>query len=178
MALEDNIMKLIISNVRAAFVVVVVVLALSLPAVAQNEGQSLASQANDPTASLMSFQFQNYYSPNLHNTPGTSNVAQFRAAIPFQLWGMNHIARLTLPYVTKSANGRTGMSDATLFDLVTFDRSWGRFGVGAVALLPTGSDAVSAEKKMGDWPRHRVHGTPKVGPDRSVQSKPVYRCWR
>lgn len=109
-------------------------------------GQSLESAANDPTASLMSFQFQTFYSPNVYSTTRDANVLQFRAAIPFEAFGLNHIARLTVPYVTKSASGASGLGDTTLFDLAAFDRSWGRFGVGAVALMPTGASGVSAEQ--------------------------------
>jgi hypothetical protein len=113
---------------------------------AESGDQSLQSQASDPTASLMSFQFQNFYSPNRHNSTGSQNVAQFRAAIPYTLGNINNIARLTLPYVTNNAAGKSGLGDATLFNLATFDRSWGRFGVGVVALLPTGADGISADK--------------------------------
>lgn len=120
--------------------------AASAQDVAPSQGQSLSSQASDPTASLMSFQLQNFYSPNLHNTAADQNVLQFRAAIPFELGGINNIARLTIPFVTDSASGSTGLGDATVFNLLAFDRDWGRFGVGAVALLPTGADGVSAEK--------------------------------
>ncbi len=108
--------------------------------------QSLESQANDPTASLMSFQFQDFYVPNLYNSDGTQNTLQFRAAIPFTIGSVNNIARLTLPYVTTNAADNSGLGDATLFNLAAFDRSWGRFGVGVVALLPTGADGISAEK--------------------------------
>ncbi|WP_170337253.1 hypothetical protein [Ruegeria arenilitoris] len=113
---------------------------------AQETSESLQSAANDPTASIMSFQLQGFHSFNLHNSPEDSSLVQFRAAIPFTLGSTNHIARLTLPYVTDSATGQSGLSDTTLFDLITFDRRWGRFGVGAVALLPTGEDGLSAEK--------------------------------
>lgn len=108
--------------------------------------QSLESEASDPTASLMAFQLQNFYTPSLHNRSGSQNLLQFRAAIPFELGSTNHIARLTLPYVTHNSGGQTGFADSTLFNLTTFDREWGRFGVGAVALLPTGTDGLSAEK--------------------------------
>lgn len=60
--------------------------------------------------------------------------------------GTNNIARLTLPYVTENGDGETGLADTTLFNLVAFDRSWGRFGIGAVALLPTGDEGVGAGK--------------------------------
>ena len=118
-----------------------------LPAAAlAQEGQSLESQASDPTASLMSFQLQDFWSPTLHNSDGTLNIVQFRGAIPFTFGGVNNIARLTLPYVTESPSGETGLSDATIFNLAAFDQPWGRYGIGAVALLPTGTDGVSAEK--------------------------------
>lgn len=118
---------------------------LPTTAFSQNS-QSLESQASDPTASLMSFQTQDFWSPNLHNSSDGANVFQLRGAIPFTLGGVNNIARLTLPYVTENARGNSGLGDATLFNLAAFDRSWGRFGVGAVVLLPTGADGISAEK--------------------------------
>ncbi|WP_170825398.1 hypothetical protein [Ruegeria sp. HKCCA5426] len=132
-------MKLTLSWVIAGVLVPCVVLA-------QEKSESLQSAANDPTASIMSFQLQGFHSFDLHNSSEDSSLLQFRAAIPFTLGQTNHIARLTLPYVTDSPTGQAGLSDTTLFDLMTFDRRWGRFGVGAVALLPTGSDGLSADK--------------------------------
>ncbi|KAE9629935.1 hypothetical protein [Parasedimentitalea maritima] len=117
--------------------------------IAQEAGrndQSLEDAASDPTASLMSFQLQNFYTSNIHNSAASSNSVQFRAAVPFRLWSLNHIFRATLPYATETAAGRSGFGDITVFDLVTFDRTWGRFGVGGVALLPTGKTGLSAEK--------------------------------
>lgn len=109
--------------------------------------QKLGSAANDPTASITSFLFQDYYTYNFHNDPdATANLLQFRSAIPFSTGDLNHIFRVTIPYQTDTPSGGSGWSDITIFDLVTFDRSWGRFGVGAVALLPTGSSGLSAEK--------------------------------
>jgi hypothetical protein len=109
--------------------------------------ESLSQEANDPTAALMALQLQDSYSPSVHNTGGASqNFLQFRAAIPFELGGLQNIFRLTLPYFTDTPSGNTGVSDTVVFDLVTFDRSWGRFGVGAVGLIPTGAEGLSAEK--------------------------------
>ena len=105
-----------------------------------------------PLQSRVSFarrltQLQGYYTPNLHNADGSASLLQFRAAIPFEVGGYSNIARLTMPYVTHSATGETGLSDTTLSDLVTFTRPWGRFGFGAVALLPTGDEGIGA----GQW---------------------------
>lgn len=112
----------------------------------QAQTQSLESQASDPTASLMSFQLQNFYSPELHNSGESANIVQFRSAIPFEFLGVKNIARLTLPYATDTASGAEGFQDMTVFNLAAFDRPWGRFGAGVVALLPTGSSELSAEK--------------------------------
>ncbi|MEE4189157.1 MAG: hypothetical protein V2I76_12005, partial [Roseobacter sp.] len=90
------------------------------------QDQSLESKASDPTAALMSFQLQNFYALNLHKTPEDANTVQFWAAVPFSLGGINNIARLTLPAVTDSASGTTGLGEATLFNLAAFDRDWGR----------------------------------------------------
>jgi hypothetical protein len=110
-------------------------------------GDNLSQAANDPTAALTAYQLQNSYSPSVYGTGGASqNYLQFRAAIPFEIGGLQNIFRVTLPYFTDTPSGATGLTDMVLFDLVTFDRSWGRFGVGAVALVPTGTDGLSAEK--------------------------------
>ncbi len=109
-------------------------------------GENLSQAANDPTAPLMAFQLQDSYAPSVYGTDGTQNFVQFRAAIPFELGGVQNIFRVTLPYFTQTPSGKSGLSDMVLFNLVTFDRDWGRFGVGAVALLPTGADGLSAEK--------------------------------
>jgi hypothetical protein len=121
-------------------------LALGTAAAAQDGDQSLEQAANDPTASLMAFQLQNYYTPEFHNADGDLNVLQFRAAVPFTFAGIDNIARLTVPYVTSNSLGETGLSDTTLFNLAVFNRPWGRWGVGVVGLIPTGAEGVSAEK--------------------------------
>lgn len=126
----------------------VMCLASVLPASAQqSEADSLSQAASDPTAALMAFQLQESWSPSIYGTDSASqNFLQFRAAIPFELGGTQNIFRVTVPYFTDTPSGTTGVSDTVLFDLVTFDRSWGRFGVGAVGLLPTGAEGLSAEK--------------------------------
>lgn len=127
--------------------VICMFLTTTFPVAAQNTGgQSLDQAANDPTASLMSFQLQNFYSPNLHNSDEDQNILQLRAAIPFTFGGVNNIARLTLPYATDTASGDSGFQDITIFNLAAFDRLWGRWGAGVVALLPTGSSDLTADK--------------------------------
>ncbi len=73
-----------------------------------NSVDELAAQATDPTASLMSFQLNDWYTANFHGLDDSLNQVVFRAAIPFALGGTNHIFRVTQPYVTSSPSGATG----------------------------------------------------------------------
>ena len=110
-------------------------------------GQSLGQAASDPTASLMSFQINDWYTAKFHGLDDeTANQLVFRAVIPFSTGGFDHIFRATVPFITDHPVADSGLSDSTIFDLVVFDEDWGRWGVGAVALLPTGGEASGAEK--------------------------------
>jgi len=119
---------------------------LPVVAAAAETDDELAAKATDPTASLMSFQLNDWYTANYHGQEGSSNSAVFRAAIPFELAGTNQIFRVTQPYVTSSSRGPTGFTDTTIFDLVVFNQPWGRWGVGISGTLPTGRDGLSTDK--------------------------------
>lgn len=107
--------------------------------------QTLEQAADDPTASLASVQVINIYN-DLYHRDDSANQVLLRAAVPFSTGTLKHIARVSTPVITRSPFVDSGVSDTTLFDLVVFDRDWGRWGVGAVALLPTGGEDSGAEK--------------------------------
>lgn len=110
-------------------------------------GQSVAQAANDPTASLMSVQIADWYNADIHGLPDEdANTVVVRSAIPFQTGDLRHIFRITVPIITKNPALDTGLSDMTLFDLMVFNQSWGRWGIGPVALLPTGGSSRGAEQ--------------------------------
>jgi len=106
----------------------------------------LAAQATDPTASLMSFQLNDWYMANFHGIDDSLNQVVFRAAIPFALGDTRHIFRVTQPYVTSSPSGATGFADTTIFDLVVFSQPWGRWGVGISGTVPTGQSGLTADQ--------------------------------
>jgi hypothetical protein len=112
------------------------------------DGQSLEQAANDPTASLMSVQIQDQYSGAYYKLENESgNTLLLRSAVPFATGPLNHIARATLPFITNSPTGKSGLSDLVLFDLIVFNESWGRWGVGPVMLFPTaGEDRLGTGK--------------------------------
>jgi hypothetical protein len=113
---------------------------------AQESNDELAAKATDPTASLMSFQLNDWYTARLHGSDDSANQIVLRAAIPFSLLGANHIFRITQPYATSTPSGATGLVDTTIFDLVTFNQPWGRWGVGITATMPTGANGLSTDK--------------------------------
>lgn len=121
---------------------------IGLPAAtwAQPSADDLAAQATDPTASLMSFQFYDWYTPTYHGTDDSSNQLVFRAAIPFDMLGLPNIFRVTLPYVTSSPTGESGLGDTQVFNLTVFGAPWGRWGAGISGSVPTGHDGLSSEK--------------------------------
>lgn len=116
---------------------------LASPAFAE---QSLEQAASDPTASLMSFQLSDWRSYQYHDSTTDDNTVVFRAALPYKVDEQKHILRVTLPFITDHPQLKSGLSDATIFDLAAFDQRWGRFGVGLVAALPTGGADSGAEK--------------------------------
>jgi len=130
--------------------IVLLALASSLPLAAQETqtaGQSLEQAASDPTAALLSVQIQDLFAGDYYQLDNESgNTVLLRSAVPFQIGGLNNIARMTLPYVTDSPSGNSGLGDMTVFDLIVFNAPWGRWGVGPVMLLPTGEDGLSTEK--------------------------------
>jgi len=117
------------------------------------DGQSLEQAASDPTASLMSVQIQNVYAGDYHKLADESgNTILLRSAVPFKTGPLNHIARATLPIITHSPSGKSGLSDLALFDLIVFNQSWGRWGIGPVMLMPTATDSQLGARKWAIGP--------------------------
>jgi len=131
---------------RGAVAVALAAAPLLAMALSADADDVLAAKATDPTASLMSFQLNDWYTARLHGVDDSSNQVVLRAAIPFTLAGMKHILRITQGYATSTPSGNTGLVDAGIFDLVTFNQDWGRWGAGISATLPTGAKGLSTEK--------------------------------
>ncbi len=90
----------------------------------------------------MAFNFIGDYTGGFHGpNNGLDDDAwsvSFRPVIPFQAFGKSNILRMTLPYQL-DGRGENGLGDVSIFDLVVFNKPWGRWGIGAVATL-AGSD--------------------------------------
>ena len=119
---------------------------VTLTASQKNAGkEALARAAEDPTASLWKLQLNSWETVTFHQLDGTTaNSTTVRLGIPFKWAGQNNIFNLSLPFVTDSPKLDTGLSDITVFDLVIFNKPWGRWGFGPVAMFPTGGSTKGA----------------------------------
>lgn len=106
-------------------------------------GEDLSSRASDPTASLMAFNLQfnwnDYHGRDLAGKPDDAWGGQFQAVIPFTLLDQPNLLRFSAPFQF-DGRGPNGLQSVSLFDLVMFDESWGRWGIGPLMSVdPTGS---------------------------------------
>jgi len=125
-----------------------IALAVAAPSVQADDAEELARKAADPTASLMSLNLRYARIPSFHGVDGSAGSSQFQAAIPFRAWNTSNILRATVNY-TNSGPASNGLSDVTIFNLVVFDKSWGRWGAGPVAQLLPGRDGDSDTFAIG-----------------------------
>ena len=139
------------SSIKKSVLTLGCILALSTSSLYADD--DLAQKANDPTAPLMSVQLIDGYTSDFYNSleGETANSISFRAAYPYKWGETNHIARVTLPGVTDTPSGETGIQDMTLFDMTVFGTDWGRYGVGIVGSIPLadGNDQWSVGPALG-----------------------------
>src|SRR6476620_1058475 len=100
---------------RSLIIIALLATARLASAQAQGDDDELAAKATDPTASLMSLQVYDWYTPSYRDVDGSTNQIVLRAAIPFSVAGTSHIFRVTQPYVTSSVSGGNGFADTTIF---------------------------------------------------------------
>ena len=128
----------------------------------EEKQQDLASQASDPTASITAFQIRYDYTASFYGvSEADRGTIVLQPIIPFKFAGLKNIARITLPYVTNAPDlagmssaidqdpgppkyiptkDESGLADTVALDLLLFDTSWGRWGLGPVLSIPTASD--------------------------------------
>ncbi len=80
--------------------------------------------------------------------------------IPFRAWKVSHLLRTTVNYSISGPSGR-GLDNVSVFDLIVFNRKWGRWGVGPlVQFLPNrgagghtalAGPAAGCVARKGEW---------------------------
>jgi hypothetical protein len=108
------------------------------------DADELARKATDPTASLKAYSFllshvNGFHGPS-NGEPDDQTTLKLQPVIPFAALGHPNILRMTLPYQI-GGRGEEGFSVITVFDLIVFSESWGRWGVGPVMTYDFTGDA-------------------------------------
>ncbi len=133
--------------------VAVGLIALSFTSYAQTSAQSdseTLKQANNPLASIKTFNVHNYYTSSLYGTPdATLNTVWLRYAQPFGRF----IVRASLPIMTMSApeqGPKSGLYDMNAFVIYKLSKNEGtELGIGPAFTFPTGTNDFGSGKWQG-----------------------------
>jgi hypothetical protein len=137
-------------------------------AAGESQQDELSRRATDPTASPLTFSLINdvtfSYRDRADGTTvdDTGYAVRFQPVIPFKIWGVANILRMTVPYQVSGPTPE-GLGDVTMFDLVVLPQSWGRLGIGVVGSFAAATSDVSAHASAGrrsaSWSRSRSDST-------------------
>ncbi len=91
------------------------------------DADALSREATDPTASLMAFNFladytASFHGPDVPGEPDDRTTLTFRPVIPYDLFGVPNILRLTMPYQV-AGRGEEELKDVALFNLSVINQS-------------------------------------------------------
>lgn len=111
-------------------------------------GQSLGSKATDPTAGLTSLTFTEVWNVDYHDADRGGYALRFRPALPFKLWGLPNIMRVSLQFDHGGRPGY-GLEDVQVFDLLVFPALGGRIGVGPLVNLASDGSATPSPFAAG-----------------------------
>jgi hypothetical protein len=150
---------------QLAVCTLILLLVLVVPVVAAEGGETkvehLATQLQNPIASLISIPFQNNWEAGLGTTQsGTRYTLRFQPVVPTVInrdWNM--ITRPIISYVSQrdvfGGTSQSGLSDTQLEIFFTpnqFQKDALLWGVGPVILIPTASETLLGTEKWGIGP--------------------------
>jgi hypothetical protein len=110
------------------------------------EHNRLIDKVTDPTSYLMDLRYRHQW--NWPDVGEDSQALQIRPTIPFRAWGQVNVMRVSVPYNIEG-NGAPGLGDVQVLDLVVYQQSWGRWGVGPSLQLTPPSTSVAGEFQAG-----------------------------
>lgn len=118
--------------------------------------ETLSERASNPITNLTQLQFENDFTPKNYGSNDWSNEILVKPVIaldktdwfPFEQLIRVKIQIPTLPQSSQTKRG-TSLGDTQFFDLfITEDPSWGRWGIGPMAIFPT---ATTLDVGQGKW---------------------------
>lgn len=108
----------------------------------------LTQESSQTLASLSSITFRDLFITSFWDRPGTANLVELRALIPFQVWKQKNLMRISIPFRTHSQFG-SGLNFVRVFDLILFGERKSLWGVGPVANFGTNQRAGADPFQMG-----------------------------
>lgn len=117
---------------------------------------TLSDRASNPITNLSQLQLESDFSPKNYGTSGVANQATVKPLIaldktswfPFEQLMRIKFQIPTIPKSSLTTQG-TFLGDTQYFDLfITEEPSWGRWGIGPIAIFPTAS---KREAGQGKW---------------------------
>jgi hypothetical protein len=124
------------------------------------ESSSIAQQAQNPIARLISVPFENDFNPRTGISKNDEYVLQMKPVVPFKLsndW--NLVTRTVIPVIqvpdlTPSISSTSGIGDVNLSLFLSPSRAFHRiiWGAGPIVSFPTASEAILGTKKLSVGP--------------------------
>ena len=112
-------------------------MAVSIPSPARAQdkpAQYLSSESADPTASLLTVNVKYDWVFEFHEPDAPidrdSHEIEFQPVIPFEVFGLKNLMRITMPFEISTPSGHKGLGATSVFDMLIFSHGWGRWGVG------------------------------------------------
>lgn len=118
--------------------------------------KTLSERVSNPITNLSQFQIENDFSPTNDGTKDSSNKILIKPLLAFNRtdsFPFEQLIRVkfqipTLPTSPETKHG-TSLGDTQFFDLfITEEPSWGRWGIGPMAIFPT---ATTLDAGQGKW---------------------------
>jgi len=118
--------------------------------------ETLSEKASNPITTLTQLQTENDYSPTNYGSRDSSNTLLIKPIIaldktscfPFEQLIRVKCTIPSLPHSSATTKG-TSLGDTQFFDLfITEEPAWGRWGVGPMAIFPTGT---TLDAGQGKW---------------------------
>ena len=143
--------------VSAACLSLILICAAS--AYAQNQKEpNFAAEVVDPISLIKTLTLRTVYAPSLWGLDDKENEVDIRTAFPHDAFGMQHLTRITIPYMTSLPSGNRGLSDVAIFNIMLYPMGWGTLAAGGVlSLTPNrgpGIDTLAIGPALGVVAKH------------------------